>query len=373
MALSLETSKDALRRFARDLHLTLTFDEIWTVFLSRMTDVVKCDGFGIYRFADGLLSVESVNATVSGTLLDQYETDGRKDDPVLDFLLEYLLPADETRATDTETWTSSATHTILAEEGLGHSLEAPLLRARGMIGTLNLARAEQEQGFCDEDLTLARFLSEHLSLAMERAARYELTGLRSGILEGVLDQMSQGVCVNDLSGHSVFANRNARKMLGGREKSGVRSKGEITKLVDEVVADFIKNGHRSQAASVRDRGTGQQLIVKSYSDASRGWVVSFLFECADSDKDVLPAWGVLSPREQEIAEFVSQGLNTKQIASRAFVSENTVKQHLKRIFAKTDVHSRAELIQLIWASRRGQEDLSEMSALTDVSRFSVAG
>jgi Response regulator containing a CheY-like receiver domain and an HTH DNA-binding domain len=373
VTLSSETSKDALRRFARELHLALTFDEVWAVFLSRVTDVVKCDGFGIYRFADGLLSVESVNATVSGALLERYETDGRKDDPVLDFLLEYLLPADETRATDGKTWASSSTRAILAAEGLGHSLEAPLLGAGGLIGTINLARAEQEQAFCDEDLRLARFLSEHLSLAMERAARYESTGLRSGILEGVLDQMSQGVCVNDLRGHPIFVNRNARKMLGGREKSGIRSKGEITKLVDDVVADFIKNGHRSQAASVRDRGTGQQLIVKSYSDVSRGWVVSFLFECADSDRDVLPAWGVLSPREQEIAEFVSQGLNTKQIASRAFVSENTVKQHLKRIFAKTDVHSRAELIQLIWASKRSREDLSEMSSLADVSSFSAAG
>jgi DNA-binding CsgD family transcriptional regulator len=42
-------------------------------------------------------------------------------------------------------------------------------------------------------------------------------------------------------------------------------------------------------------------------------------------------------------------LTTKQIAERAFISENTVKQHLKRVFAKVDVHNRAELVQLVWA------------------------
>ena len=54
--------------------------------------------------------------------------------------------------------------------------------------------------------------------------------------------------------------------------------------------------------------------------------------------------------QQEIAELVSAGLTTKEIASRAFVSENTVKQHLKRIFAKTDVRNRAELMQRVWAA-----------------------
>ncbi|MGW2184030.1 response regulator transcription factor [Streptomyces sp. NPDC001732] len=50
--------------------------------------------------------------------------------------------------------------------------------------------------------------------------------------------------------------------------------------------------------------------------------------------------------------MVSEGLTTKQIAARAFISENTVKQHLKRVFAKTGVSNRAELVQLIWTSGR---------------------
>lgn len=371
--MSSDTSKDSQQRFAHDLHLALTFDEVWNVFLGRASDIVRCSGFGIYRFATGVQSVESINATVSSALLDRYETDGRKSDPVLDFLLTYLLPTDETRATDVKTWESSNTCAILASEGLHHSLQAPLLGAQGLIGTVNFARTEAQEAFDENDLVLARFFSEHLSLAIERAARYESTGLKSGILEGVLDQLPQGVCVDDLGGHSVFVNRSARKILSGHEKSKGNSKAEISTLVGDVVTDFVKNGHRSQAVSVRDNATGQQLIVKSYRDMSREWIVSFLFECAKAEKEVLPVWGVLSPREQEIAEFVSQGLNTKQIADRAFVSENTVKQHLKRIFAKTDVHSRAELIQLIWTSRGSLENRSDQLSLAQSPRSAAVG
>ena len=61
-------------------------------------------------------------------------------------------------------------------------------------------------------------------------------------------------------------------------------------------------------------------------------------------------WDVLIRREQDIAQLVSEGLTTKQIAEKAYISENTVKQHLKRVFAKTDVSNRAELVQLIWSA-----------------------
>ncbi|MBW4818795.1 response regulator transcription factor [Rhodococcus qingshengii] len=63
----------------------------------------------------------------------------------------------------------------------------------------------------------------------------------------------------------------------------------------------------------------------------------------------------MTKREQEIASLVSEGFTTKEIALRAFISENTVKQHLKRVFAKADVSNRAELVQLIWASGTNTE------------------
>jgi DNA-binding CsgD family transcriptional regulator len=78
--------------------------------------------------------------------------------------------------------------------------------------------------------------------------------------------------------------------------------------------------------------------------------MTLIFPCVSDNDAHLPAWDVLSRREQEIAELVSQGLTNKQIAERAFISENTVKQHLKRVFNKTDVRNRAELMQRIWAA-----------------------
>lgn len=54
------------------------------------------------------------------------------------------------------------------------------------------------------------------------------------------------------------------------------------------------------------------------------------------------AWG-LSPREIEVIVLTLEGKRNKEIADALFVSENTVKTHLARIFSKTGVKARSEL------------------------------
>jgi DNA-binding NarL/FixJ family response regulator len=49
--------------------------------------------------------------------------------------------------------------------------------------------------------------------------------------------------------------------------------------------------------------------------------------------------------------LVTEGLTNPQIASRLFVSAQTVKTHMKNVFRKLGVSSRAELAAL--AARRG--------------------
>jgi DNA-binding CsgD family transcriptional regulator len=55
----------------------------------------------------------------------------------------------------------------------------------------------------------------------------------------------------------------------------------------------------------------------------------------------------LSPRESEILLLIAQGRGTSYISEKLFVSSNTVKTHIKRIYQKCDIHSKEELIDLI--------------------------
>jgi DNA-binding NarL/FixJ family response regulator len=53
---------------------------------------------------------------------------------------------------------------------------------------------------------------------------------------------------------------------------------------------------------------------------------------------------LLSDRELEVLDCMFEGLTTMQIGSRLFISENTVKTHVRHIFEKLDVSNRAEAV-----------------------------
>lgn len=52
----------------------------------------------------------------------------------------------------------------------------------------------------------------------------------------------------------------------------------------------------------------------------------------------------LTPREIQIVELVAQGMTNAQIAAQLWITENSVKQALKRIFRKLDVSTRAQMV-----------------------------
>lgn len=53
----------------------------------------------------------------------------------------------------------------------------------------------------------------------------------------------------------------------------------------------------------------------------------------------------LTPRELEILALMAEGLSNREIAARAFVSENTVKTHASRVLDKLGAARRTQAIQ----------------------------
>jgi DNA-binding CsgD family transcriptional regulator len=63
---------------------------------------------------------------------------------------------------------------------------------------------------------------------------------------------------------------------------------------------------------------------------------------------------LLSPREQEIARMVASGYPNKTIASVLEISSWTVASHLRRIFTKLQVSSRAAMATRLSGSALGE-------------------
>ena len=52
----------------------------------------------------------------------------------------------------------------------------------------------------------------------------------------------------------------------------------------------------------------------------------------------------LTAREKEILILISKGLTNQGMAGRLFISEQTVRNHIKNIYDKLQVHSRAQVV-----------------------------
>ncbi|MCL5981980.1 MAG: helix-turn-helix transcriptional regulator [Firmicutes bacterium] len=57
--------------------------------------------------------------------------------------------------------------------------------------------------------------------------------------------------------------------------------------------------------------------------------------------------GQLTKREREIAALLLRGKSYRTISAELYVSENTVKTHVKNIYAKAGVRSKTELAGLL--------------------------
>lgn len=54
-------------------------------------------------------------------------------------------------------------------------------------------------------------------------------------------------------------------------------------------------------------------------------------------------WASLTPVERDVVRLVAEGHKNAEIGQRLFISVNTVKKYLSRIYAKVDVDGRADL------------------------------
>jgi two-component system NarL family response regulator len=54
----------------------------------------------------------------------------------------------------------------------------------------------------------------------------------------------------------------------------------------------------------------------------------------------------LTDREIEVLKLVARGMNNRDIAKELFISENTVKNHVRNILEKLQIHSRMEAVMI---------------------------
>ncbi len=107
-------------------------------------------------------------------------------------------------------------------------------------------------------------------------------------------------------------------------------------------------GYLLKEISIDEVATAIRAVAGGQSLISPAMASKLLTEFAtlikrDGDRHQVPA-PRLTERELEVLRLVARGLNNRDIAKQLFISENTVKNHIRNILEKLQLHSRMEAV-----------------------------
>jgi DNA-binding NarL/FixJ family response regulator len=125
--------------------------------------------------------------------------------------------------------------------------------------------------------------------------------------------------------------------------------------------DAVKNGasgYLLKDSSIDEVAQAIRVVADGQSLISPSMAIKLLDEfkqMSRSDRQQVPS-PRLTDRELEVLKLVAQGLNNREIAKRLFISENTVKNHVRNILEKLQLHSRVEAV--MYAVREKLLDLT---------------
>jgi len=236
-------------------------------------------------------------------------------------------------------------------------------------------RGRDDADFTEDDRRKLTLLLPHLSRALAVMSRLRQSDARVAASLASLDKLSAAVLLMSGSGEVLFLNKAATAMLSGTDELWLersptrRGLGRLVAkaaAVNRALARALSTAkqmdgvlHFSSVIKVPTGLPGHEWSIQlsrvspgsSFSaDGQVPDVIAFLTD-TKGPMDLAPElvclnYG-LTRAEARVAVAATASKSVEQIAEGLSVGVNTVKTHLKHIYGKTGVASRAELVRLL--------------------------
>jgi DNA-binding CsgD family transcriptional regulator len=182
-------------------------------------------------------------------------------------------------------------------------------------------------------------------------------------LDIVKGRSNPGILIFDPDDHLAYSNKEALDFLPGLRKRVIPP--EILELCARV-----RRGPGERDAQetgpyflVIDTASGFPFSLRAFpiEDRRAAKMMSYVMVLvekvldrhpADVDFDKIKADFELTDRETEVLKLVSEGRPNRDIAASLFISEYTVKDHIKKILDKMNLDSRSEIIASLLQPRK---------------------
>lgn len=350
---------EAMLEFIDAVHGSLDLAKLGTYYMESIPRLVRANAYGFYLFSPD--AQDLVRVAVQGGVeryVKRYEQYAFRYDPLLRYLVDEQRPVCETQLFTEQEWQQQPLRKALTMRRLVRMLEVPIITDGRPVGTLFFTRRPDEAPFIEPDMRVMRTISLHVTAAVKNALDYQKIHDQQSATEGVLQVIGAALILTDSMGDIRFANRQAEEFLVFCGDKGAQRDRLRRALRDNVNQLF--NAGISTAVSVVQAAPSQSgvaagaILLRSVRvPGSDGTVATFVCSHSSGGLQMEHLASFLPQRVLEVLELVAEGHANKGIAQRLFISENTVKYHLKRLFQTFGATSRSDLLAKALAYRPG--------------------
>jgi DNA-binding CsgD family transcriptional regulator len=257
--------------------------------------------------------------------------------------------------------------------GLIDNLMIGVARDQSILATLGFGRHEREGLVSDQDLNIARLLIPHVQRSIAISRLFDVKSAVVSSFEAALDTMSASVMLVDEDLRVIHSNVVAQMLP--TDSSSISIANGFVKTESAALWNSLQQAVRvaaQQESALGRRGFGIRLGQQSELPAVihvlplkhgnlRGHLVpravAAIFVATSQEPAPLPheifvSLYDLTPTEAKLLNIIGQGKSTEAAGKDLGVSSNTIKTHLKHIFAKTGTNRQAELVALTMSLSR---------------------
>ncbi|MBR0869834.1 helix-turn-helix transcriptional regulator [Bradyrhizobium tropiciagri] len=256
---------------------------------------------------------------------------------------------------------------VLRPQGIAHNGMMALAAKEDFRAAFNMCRSERDGPHDDEEQRLLEWLSPHLCRSVTLGFRIDGYLAMQHAAFDVLERLSDGVIVLDRRLRVSFANAAARRFAAEGLLRLQQAVATYSISHSQRLAELMRSAQQGSAGgtmSLPHNADGRLLTILAtsvrskdlgrLSDAGVKDAAVLLFVIDPAARRAIPlaqlmdAYG-LTQAEARVALAASSGNTIVETAQLLKLSPNTIKTHLRRVFAKTATARQAELAGLIAA------------------------
>lgn len=263
-----------------------------------------------------------------------------------------------------ERWKGNELHeAVMRPAGLHRGIGLTVIETPVLAVTINVMRPDTSPDYAPEDFAALERVAGHLMRAFRLAERLERCRHAAAVASEALGRFDAACMVVNAAGRMVIGNARAVEVLAGPgsalrtasdrlvpAQAGDRRvwKAFLAQIGEGSVPGGLSLGHPERPLRLTATALAPEMQERLGLVAPEPMALILLgtFPVAPPDAATLAAVFGLTPAEAAVAAGIAAGERPADCARRLGRSLNTVRTHLKSVFAKTGVRRQAELVQL---------------------------